>query len=213
MNKLNKNWFTIIELLVWILIFSLWIVSVFSVIITTLDLNEYNKNYIVAASLAREQVELIRNIRDSNYKKIQIFNQINPNSDNHENKLKFDTYYKIENDFSNSASFPVKLKEIKNFKESDSKYIPEMEDYRLYLDKEKLYTHCDNSDPFSDWKNQECIDWSEKTIFFKYIKIEEVKYLENWIEKTISDAFKVHSKVIWHKKWFKEFESRHFGNH
>ncbi|MDR2411330.1 MAG: hypothetical protein LBD88_01710 [Candidatus Peribacteria bacterium] len=61
------------------------IISVFSIIINTLNLNEYNKNYIIAANLAREQIELVRNIRDSNYAKIQIYNQINPNSDNHSN--------------------------------------------------------------------------------------------------------------------------------
>jgi hypothetical protein len=43
-----------------------------------MNLNDYNKNYIVASNLAREQLELIRNIRDNNYKKVQIYNQINP---------------------------------------------------------------------------------------------------------------------------------------
>jgi len=61
------------------------ILSVYSVIISTLNLNDYNKNYIIASNLAREQLELVRNIRDSNYKKIQIYNQINPSNDNHSN--------------------------------------------------------------------------------------------------------------------------------
>ena len=206
MNKYNKNWFTLIELLVWILVFSLWVVSVFSLIITTLNLNEYNKNYIVAASLAREQIELIRYIRDSNYKKIQVYNQINPNSDDHENLLKTNTYYKIENDFSEGASFPVKLKEIKDFKEWNWDYIPKMDDYKLFLNKNNLYTYCDSSDPENNSKDQECLNESEGTIFYRYIKIDEVKYSEDWVEKTIPDAFKVTSKVIWIKKWYKEFE-------
>jgi hypothetical protein len=67
------------------------IISVFSIIINTLNLNEYNKNYIIAANLAREQIELVRNIRDSNYEKIQIYNQINPNSDIHSDNNIFAT--------------------------------------------------------------------------------------------------------------------------
>jgi hypothetical protein len=48
-------------------------------------LNDYNKNYIIATNLAREQLELVRNIRDSNYKQIKKYNQINPSNNDYEN--------------------------------------------------------------------------------------------------------------------------------
>jgi Tfp pilus assembly protein PilV len=60
------------------LIFTMGIVSVYAVISSSLRINEYNKNYIIAVNLAREQVELFRNNRDYNYKHIQKFDQINP---------------------------------------------------------------------------------------------------------------------------------------
>jgi hypothetical protein len=41
-------------------------------------INEYNKNYIIAANLAREQIELLRFNRDYNYEVLQKFDQINP---------------------------------------------------------------------------------------------------------------------------------------
>jgi hypothetical protein len=41
-------------------------------------MNEYNKNYIIASHLAREQLEILRNNRDYNYEKLQKFDQINP---------------------------------------------------------------------------------------------------------------------------------------
>jgi hypothetical protein len=41
-------------------------------------MNDYNKNYIVTSNLAREQIELVRNIRDSNYQQLKKYNQINP---------------------------------------------------------------------------------------------------------------------------------------
>ncbi len=79
-NKNNKA-FSILEVIVWIFIFTMWIISVYWVIVSTLKLNEYNKNYIIASHLAREQIELVRNIRDSNYKKIKKYNQIDLNTD------------------------------------------------------------------------------------------------------------------------------------
>jgi hypothetical protein len=41
-------------------------------------MNTYNKNHIIASNLAREQVELIRNVRDTNYKKLQRWNMLRP---------------------------------------------------------------------------------------------------------------------------------------
>ncbi|MDR0772513.1 MAG: hypothetical protein LBF15_05945 [Candidatus Peribacteria bacterium] len=78
-------------------------------------MNEYNKNYIIATNLSREQIELFRNIRDSNYKKIQVWSQIDPSSEDRSNLFTANTHYKIENDFSNNVSFPVKMTKIENF--------------------------------------------------------------------------------------------------
>jgi len=49
------------------------------------NINTYNKNFIIASNLAREQVELIRNIRDTNYKKFQKWNMLKPYSTNYNN--------------------------------------------------------------------------------------------------------------------------------
>jgi type II secretory pathway pseudopilin PulG len=184
---MNKKAFSIIEVLVWIFIFSLWIVSVFSVIQATLNLNYQNKNYIIAANLAREQIELFRNIRDSNYAKIQIWNQINPNLDEHESLFETGSYYKLENIFSIpsvsiDSFFPIVWSKLDNIDNKDS--------YKLCLDDEKRYTYdC-------DWNN-------EKTLFYRYIEIQEVKWAEN---EVIENAVKVISKVIWNYKGDREFE-------
>jgi Tfp pilus assembly protein PilV len=198
----NPKWaFSIIEILVWIFIFSLWIISVFSIIVHTLNLNEYNKNYIIATNLAREQIELVRNIRDSNYKKIQIYNQINPALNTEpRNVFQTWTYYKIENDFSSTATFPVKVEKIEDFWEwinELNETSGKMKEYQLCLSENSLYAYC------NWWGTVEEID---KTYFYKYIKIEELSYNEAWVENILSDAFKVISKVIWYNKWYKEFE-------
>jgi hypothetical protein len=86
---------------------------VYAIITSTLQINDYNENYIIASNLAREQIELVRNIRDSNYKKIQKYNQINPGSSDYDNVFETGKKYKIENIYySTTASFPIQVIDI-----------------------------------------------------------------------------------------------------
>lgn len=188
----NNNAFSMVEVLVWILIFTMWIVSVYSMIITTLNLNDYNKNYIIASNLAREQIELIRNIRDSNYKKIQVYNQINPLNDNHSNIFQIWKYYKIENDFT-TTSFPVSVTEITDFWEWESMLTTKMNNYILCLNPQNSYTF-------------DCSTPNKKTSFYKYIKIDKIEYKDSSWVKVIDEWFKVTSKVIWYVRGYHEFE-------
>lgn len=188
MLQKNKKAFSILEVLVWIFIFSMWIVSIYSLIITTLKLNDYNKNFIIASNLAREQIELVRNIRDSNYEEIRNYNQLTPFD-----SRKFETweYYKIENDYSGLTSFPVKVEKIIDFDEWKDELGWKMQYYRLCIDDDNRYTY-------------DC-SGNKKTIFYKFIKIEDAEYNDSWVKK-IEDAFKVTSKVIWYQKWYHEYE-------
>lgn len=187
--------FSIIEIMVWIFIFSLWIASVFAIISSTIQITDYNKNYIIATNLASEQIELIRNIRDSNYKKIQKYNQINPWSSDYNNLFEIGKKYKIENNYSITANFPIAVTDITTwFEEWQTKLKgSSMNSYNLCLDSLNRYTY-------------NCETGSQRTKFYKYIDIEKVKYMENWTEKQIDNAFIVNSKVIWYSKWYHEFE-------
>lgn len=195
MKKNNKKAFSMIEVIIWVFIFSLWITSVYAIISSTLRLNDYNKNYIIASSLAMEQLELVRNIRDSNYKKIQNYNQLNPWNSDYSSIFEYDTKYKIENDFNISSSFPIKIEEIIDFWEWKSELNTKMQDYKLCLDSENRYTH--------DCSTPDNID----TNFFRYTSFEKVKYRDDfWIEREILDSYLVKSKVIWYMRWYHEFE-------
>ena len=63
----NTRAFSIIEILIGMFIFTLWLISVYAIITSSVKMNEYNKNYIIASHLAREQLEILRNNRDYNY--------------------------------------------------------------------------------------------------------------------------------------------------
>jgi hypothetical protein len=64
-------------------------VAIFGIISSTVNINDYNKNYIIASNLASEQLELVKNIRDSNYVKIQKYNQLNPATTNYDNIFEY----------------------------------------------------------------------------------------------------------------------------
>lgn len=194
MIKKNNKAFSVIEVMVWIFIFTMWIISIYSIIISTLKLNDYNKNYIIASNLAREQVELVRNIRDSNYSKVQVYNQINPSGSDYTDVFEYWKYYKIENNFLNSNNFfPVNVEEIINFWEWESEISTKMQNYRLCLNSDNLYTF-------------NCSSTSTSTHFYRYIKIDRVEYNSWSSTQNIDDAFKLTSKVIWYYKWYHEFE-------
>lgn len=188
-KNLNIYWFSIIEVMIAIFIFAMGMASIFMVISSSMSVDNLNKNQIIASNLAREEIELIRNIRDSNYTTYHKWNWIPNFWNNYWTDNFFSTwfYYKIENDFS-SSDFPFKINKISNFWEWVSELNWKMQNYKLYLDWDNYYNY-DNT-------------WTG-TIFYRYLYLEELK---DWSWVVILDAIKVKSKVIWYSKWYHEFE-------
>lgn len=186
--KINNKWFSIIEVLVWIFIFAIWLVSTYFLIVYTMSLNEYSKNSIVASNLSREWIELIRNVRDTNYVNYYRWNKM-PWEDVY-NLFQTWVYYKVENDFSDSLE-NVKITKINDFSEWE-KNLEKMENYRLCLDENNIYTYdC-------SWDNI-------KTYFYRYVKFDDVKYNSNsWWVVTLNDALKLTSKTIWYSRGYHE---------
>lgn len=185
--KINNKWFSIIEVLVWIFIFAIGLVSTYFLIVYTMSLNDYSKNSIISSNLSREWIELVRNIRDTNYKNYYKWSKM-PWSDVY-NLFQTWFYYKVENDFSNSSE-NVKIVKINDFAEGE-KSLEKMEEYRLCLDENSIYTYdC-------SWENK-------KTYFYRYIKFDDVKYkTSSWIV-VVNDALKLTSKTIWYNRGYHE---------
>ena len=66
----KKSGFTLIELIITIAVFSIGILAAFSLALANSNENKSNRDRVIAANLARESLELVRNIRDSNWLKI-----------------------------------------------------------------------------------------------------------------------------------------------
>lgn len=197
MRKSDK-WFTIIELLVWIFIFSMGLLSIYFTIHQSIKLNDMSRDNIIASNLAREWIELVKNTRDSNYSTIHAWNSKNPLQSGEINDSdKFGTggsseYYKISNNF-NTSEHSVKFEEIIPFREWKDK-LADMETYRLYLDNKGRYVYNNGA---SDFK---------ATSFYRYVEIEPAHYEEADGSDTYIDGVIVTSKVIWVHRDYHETE-------
>ena len=196
--KSNIQWLSIIEVMIGIFIFSLWISAIFMVIVSTLKVNTYNKNFIIASNLAREQIELIRNIRDTNYALFQKWNTLDPLTSpvDYSNVFTWSTtnFYKIENNFWLETIDTSVESSVSNFKQALQDWSDLSEDsYNLCLDVNKRYWYC-------DWVN-----FTIATPFYRYI---EIQPLTDWSTPAIiiDNAFKVRSKVFWSQKWVHDTE-------
>lgn len=65
--KLNKSWTTIIEAIVVMLIVTVWIIWASSIYQKSQNLANTTKNRLIAIDIAREWIEAVTNIRDTNW--------------------------------------------------------------------------------------------------------------------------------------------------
>ncbi len=190
MKKTNA-WFSIIEILIGIFIFTLWLVGVYALILSTIQMNEYSKNSIIASNLARESIESVRNVRDSNYKNLFKWNKMP--WENVANLFQTGVYYKIENDLYNTLHQNTLFTKIQDFGEGKSELNGKMKNYQLCLDEQKLYTY-------------RCLSSHTPSSFYRYIVFDDVVYEENGEKKYLENALKLTSKVIWYNRGYHEVQ-------
>lgn len=192
--KYKSSWFTVIELMVWILIFTMWCLSAFLLVYTALNSSRNSRNEIVAANLARESIELIRNNRDNNWLQILSWNKL----DNAWEQWKYLTwgYYIIDNDYSNTNS------QIKISKLSDSF----VEDYKYIVNPSDIH---DRTQLCTDSLNRlvhDCANGNKETRFYSYIKVEPLRTkTDKWTVIVVDNAYKIIANVINSEKWFTKY--------
>lgn len=189
--KQNKAWFSIIEILIWIFIFTLGLVSIYALLLSTMKLNDYSKNSIIASNLARESIEIVRNVRDSNYKKLFKWNKF-PWSDVNAT-FQTGVYYKIENNLWNISWENIKVEIISDFAEGKNELLGKMTHYQLCLTGENIYTY-------------DCNTSHTPTYFYRYVKFDDVIYQEWGSDQKLENALKMTTKVIWYNRWYHEIQ-------
>ncbi len=149
--KQTSSWFTLVEILIGMTIFSIGLTAVYLLVGTSISNYIYSRDEVVVSGLLLEQSELIKNIRESN---IALYipwesAKISPSGNSFASWI-----YMIENDFStggimidqtngNIQTAPIKLSKV------DTTVIPfttnkeKFEATRLFLDRLGRYTHID----------------------------------------------------------------------
>ncbi len=64
----SRSGFTLIEVIVGMTVFSIGLTAIFALLSTTMTSASYARHETVVAGLLREQMELVKNIRDTNLK-------------------------------------------------------------------------------------------------------------------------------------------------
>jgi len=192
-RKQTKRWFTIIELMVGILIFTMWILSAYLLVYSALNSSRNSRNEIIAANLARENLELIRNNRDNNWLQMLSWDKLN----NAWQEWKYLTwwYYVIENNFWEIGA-QIKITKLSDTFSEENISLITPADYRdktqLCLDYLNRYTHdCANNRP---------------TRFYSYIKVEPLKTKTNkWTIINVDNAYKIIANIVNSEKWFTRY--------
>lgn len=73
-NKFLKPGFTIVEVLTVLFIVSLGLVGILALIVQNIQSQNYNKSNLIAYQLAQEGIELIRKVRDTNWRQELSYN-------------------------------------------------------------------------------------------------------------------------------------------
>jgi len=168
-KHINKQGFSILELMMAILVIALGLVSVLNLVTQNIQAQYINKNVLIASQLTQECFELVRNVRD-------------------ENKLILG--YNWDKDIVNDGSYIIDYtgrssinSAINNISESGAK---------LYLDSNGFYTHTvtasstvfsrlvtiRNNPGYTNYLDVECkVRWQERGQSHDYLA---ETYLYNW---------------------------------
>ena len=185
----HRRWFTLVELIIGMTVFAIGLTGILALLSSTMSNSRYSRDEIVVAGLLREQMELVKNIRDTNLQNYvawdKIYTERSLNSDWAEGK------YIIQNDYSSSGitfdsswngditASPVYLRDVTTTLPADTAWI--WERTRLYLDDQERYTHDTSATP---------------TSYASYIIVSPLGYENTWIHTPIQKGWKNQGYVV-----------------
>lgn len=186
-KRLHRRWITLIEVLFAVIIFWVGILSIMIMVIENISLLDRIKNQTTATSLAKEWMELVYNLRDSNLNK----------------SVKWNCRDALDPDC------------LERFIDSNA-YKPQI-NINGYYEMLPTDTNFDsNILYFHTWEIKDVYNWvlftgfwydynangGEKTIFSRHIYFDRA-YLQNWGMADSSKLLKLESHVVY-KKWATE---------
>ena len=171
----SKRAFTMIELMIAIVVFALGLVAAYSLLRTATFLSDRSRDEIIGGNLLRERLELVKNLRDSNWMALRSWDSLrsgvvvttddpafcsNPNNC----RLSAGTYV-VENDFSDTAH-PIRFHRLSAAPSKDDILAENRAisgtKFRLCLDPQGLYVH-------------DCSASNAKTPYYAYVTLAELR--------------------------------------
>ncbi|EKE26319.1 MAG: hypothetical protein ACD_4C00337G0007 [uncultured bacterium (gcode 4)] len=188
----NKKWYTVVELMVGILIFTIWFLSAYLLVYSAINSSTKSKNEIIASNIAREQIELVKNIRDTNWLRNNNFDNLSDFSGSW--YLGDYKYYIIENDY--NIDSPIKIKNLNSSFNWTKNDVLNSSELRLCIDDMWRYIHPNNPS-----------DCHKRTTFYSFLKVDKL-ITKNTITNMpiiVTWAYRIESIVINTEKWYNEF--------
>lgn len=191
-KKFWNKWFTLIELMVAILVFTIWFLSAYLLIFQAINSSITSKNEIIAANIVREQIELVKNLRDSNFLRYNNWDKVDSALTSWTWTFWNIPYFTIENNFSNLDN-PIKIGILPSDFDGSKNKILNTPKVQLCIDNNSRYVHCE--------------PWLAKTQFYSFVKVSPLntKNTANTIIP-VANWYLVESVVANTQKWYREFK-------
>jgi type II secretory pathway pseudopilin PulG len=195
--------FTLVETLIVIVVFCIWILVVLQWLSQTLRNKEYADIQIKSAFFAREWIELVFNLRDANYHKKLPWNCIFERNE-HPGTIELDENNEEKNNpFCNWRFWDWSNNVLKIWMWSEGEYVYVITDWNLSdnfderFDEYQIYFHTWNNGTWFVYNHDEI--GGEKTRFARYLVIEWVDAGNGNVDP--NKLLKIQSHVLY-RKWY-----------
>ncbi|MDD5197845.1 MAG: prepilin-type N-terminal cleavage/methylation domain-containing protein [Candidatus Gracilibacteria bacterium] len=144
-HRPDKKGFTILELMVGIVVFTLGFLGSYLLVDSASNASIRSRDEIIGANIMRGQIELLKNLRDTNWIQFRSWNSIElaRSSVETENVLQPNTYYTIANNF--SAGKTIRIEKLSLLSLSKEAIVQEFQkdnsSIRLCIDSLGRYVH------------------------------------------------------------------------
>lgn len=148
--RYSRSWFTLIELIVGMTIFSVGMTAILALLSSTIDTSTVSRQEIIASNILREQIELIKNTRNSNIRSFVEWDSVFTGWANPWYLTPWS--YIIENDYTSTGIFytpgmstpeksPVYMDNVTTLLSATSDIEWKFNTVRLYYDSDMRLTH------------------------------------------------------------------------
>ncbi|MDD2891831.1 MAG: prepilin-type N-terminal cleavage/methylation domain-containing protein [Candidatus Gracilibacteria bacterium] len=184
--RINQKGFTVLELMVGILIFTLGFLGAYLLVNSANNTAIRSKDEIIAANIMREQIELLKNLRDTNWIQFRSWDSIDLAKPLTEidTVLQPNTFYTIGNNF--SLNKKIYLKKLINFSNNKEAIVSEFQktnsSIRLCIDTLGRYTY-------------NCTQTDQKTNYASFLQIEPL-VTKNTLTNTLISVEKSYKVTV-----------------